>query len=50
MRRRRNPYIKCLKQSVTIRLDKNTVAYSKELSAKIGILPCLKGIADTLEE
>ena len=34
---RRNPYIKCLKQPVTIRLDKNTVAYFKELSDKVGM-------------
>ncbi|MFA5335429.1 MAG: BrnA antitoxin family protein [Candidatus Omnitrophota bacterium] len=37
MRGRRNPYIKYLKQPVTIRLDKNTVAYFKELSDKVGM-------------
>jgi uncharacterized protein (DUF4415 family) len=37
MRGRRNPYIKYLKQPVTIRLDKNTVAYFKELSGKVGM-------------
>ncbi len=37
MRGRRNPYIKYLKQHVTIRLDKNTVTYFKELSDKVGM-------------
>ncbi len=37
MHGRRNPYIKYLKQPVTIRLDKNTVAYFKELSDKVGM-------------
>ncbi|MFH0771139.1 MAG: BrnA antitoxin family protein [Candidatus Omnitrophota bacterium] len=37
MRGCRNPYIKYLKQPVTIRLDKNTVAYFKELSDKVGM-------------
>jgi predicted DNA binding CopG/RHH family protein len=33
----RNPYIKHLKQPVTIRLDKSTVAYFKALAAQLGI-------------
>ena len=37
MRGRRNPYIKYLKQPVTIRLDKNTVSYFKDLSGKVGM-------------
>lgn len=34
---KRNPYAKLLKQAVTIRLDNDTVAYFRELSAEIGI-------------
>ena len=34
---RRNPYVKRLKQQVTIRLDQDTVAYFKDLSEDIGI-------------
>ena len=33
----RNPYIKNLKQPITIRLDKNTVAYFKTLATDLGI-------------
>lgn len=33
----RNPYIKNLKQPITIRLDKNTVAYFKTLATNLGI-------------
>ena len=34
---KRNPYAKHLKKQVTIRLDRDTVAYFKELSGEIGI-------------
>jgi len=37
MRGRKNPYVKHLKQSVTIRLDKDTVAYFKSLAGESGI-------------
>ncbi|HIJ72738.1 MAG TPA: antitoxin [Candidatus Hydrogenedentes bacterium] len=37
MKGRRNPYVKYLKQSVTIRLDRDTVAYFKSLAADSGI-------------
>ena len=37
MKARRNPYVKLLKQSVTIRLDRGTVEYFKGLSAKTGL-------------
>ena len=37
MKARRNPYIKLLKQSVTIRLDRDTVEYFKELAIKTGL-------------
>ena len=33
----RNPYIKHLKQQITIRLDKDTVAYFKKLAGETGI-------------
>ena len=33
----KNPYIKHLKQPVTIRLDKATVAYFKALAAELGM-------------
>jgi uncharacterized protein (DUF4415 family) len=33
----KNPYIKQLKQPITIRLDKDTVAYFKSLAAEIGM-------------
>jgi uncharacterized protein (DUF4415 family) len=33
----RNPYIKDLKQPITIRLDKNTVSYFKALATKFGM-------------
>lgn len=32
-----NPYIKQLKQPITIRLDKNTIAYFKSLASEIGM-------------
>ncbi|MCX5753096.1 MAG: BrnA antitoxin family protein [Candidatus Krumholzibacteria bacterium] len=37
MKARRNPYVKLLKQSVTIRLDKETVEYFKGLAGKTGV-------------
>jgi len=37
MKGRRNPYIKYLKQPVTIRLDRDTVSYFKSISEETGI-------------
>ncbi len=37
MKGRKNPYIKLLKQPVTMRLDRDTVAYFKKMSEKTGI-------------
>jgi uncharacterized protein (DUF4415 family) len=37
MKGRRNPYVKYLKTPITIRLDKEAVAYFKELSTELGI-------------
>lgn len=37
MRGRKNPYVKYLKQPVTIRLDRDTVAYFKSLASETGI-------------
>lgn len=37
MKGRRNPYVRFLKQSVTIRLDRDTVAYFKELAERTGL-------------
>lgn len=37
MKARRNPYARFLKQPVTIRLDRDTVAYFKALSVEMGI-------------
>jgi predicted DNA binding CopG/RHH family protein len=37
MKSKKNPYAKLLKQSVTIRLDRDTVAYFKELAARTGL-------------
>ena len=37
MKGRKNPYVKHLKQPVTMRLDKDTVAYFKSLSEQSGI-------------
>jgi predicted DNA binding CopG/RHH family protein len=37
MRARKNPYVKLLKQPVTIRLDRETVAYFKKLAKKTGL-------------
>ena len=37
MKGKKNPYIKYLKQPITIRLDKDVVAYFKSMSTKTGI-------------
>ncbi len=37
MKARKNPYVKLLKQPVTLRLDRDTVAYFKGLAAKSGL-------------
>jgi len=37
MKGRKNPYIKHLKQPVTMRLDRNTVSYFKSMSEETGI-------------
>jgi uncharacterized protein (DUF4415 family) len=37
MKARRNPYIRLLKQPVTLRLDRDTVAYFKGLAAKTNL-------------
>jgi len=37
MKRKKNPYIKHLKQPVTIRLDKASVAYFKTMATELGI-------------
>jgi len=37
MKARKNPYVKLLKQPVTIRLDRDTVAYFKTMAAKTGL-------------
>ena len=37
MKGQKNPYIKHLKQPVTMRLDKSTVAYFKSLAAELGM-------------
>jgi len=37
MKARRNPYVKRLKQPVTIRLDRETVAYFKAMAVKTGL-------------
>jgi uncharacterized protein (DUF4415 family) len=37
MKSRRNPYPKLLKQSVTIRLDRETVQYFRLLASKTGL-------------
>ena len=34
---KRNPYAKDLKQQITIRLDRGTIAYFKQLSGETGI-------------
>jgi uncharacterized protein (DUF4415 family) len=37
MKARKNPYVRQLKQPVTIRLDRDTVAYFKGLAEKTGL-------------
>ena len=37
MKARKNPYAGLLKQSITIRLDRDTVAYFKALAARTGL-------------
>ncbi len=37
MKRRKNPYVKYLKQPVTMRLDRDTVAYFKSMAEEAGI-------------
>ena len=37
MKGKRNPYVKFLKQPITIRLEKDTVNYFKNLSSEIGM-------------
>ncbi|MBU1054730.1 MAG: BrnA antitoxin family protein [Proteobacteria bacterium] len=37
MKGRKNPYIKHLKQPVTIRLDRDTISYFKSMSEDLGI-------------
>ena len=37
MKGRKNPYVRLLKQPVTIRLDRDTVAYFKALAKKTGL-------------
>jgi predicted DNA binding CopG/RHH family protein len=37
MKGERNPYIKNLKQPITMRLDKTTVAYFKQLASELGM-------------
>ncbi|MFH1218967.1 MAG: BrnA antitoxin family protein [Candidatus Eisenbacteria bacterium] len=37
MKGRKNPYVKLLKQSITIRLDRDTVEYFKGMAAETGL-------------
>jgi uncharacterized protein (DUF4415 family) len=37
MKGRKNPYVKYLKQPVTMRLDRDTVVYFKEMAEETGI-------------
>ena len=37
MKARANPYVKLLKQPVTLRLDRDSVAYFKKLAAQTGM-------------
>lgn len=37
MKGEKNPYIKLLKQPITIRLDKETVTYFKALATELGV-------------
>jgi len=37
MKGEKNPYVSKLKQPITIRLDKDTIAYFKNLAAELGM-------------
>ena len=37
MKSRKNPYVRLLKQSVTIRLDRDTVTYFKAMAGETGL-------------
>ncbi len=37
MKGERNPYTKALKQPITMRLDKDTIAYFKSLATELGM-------------
>lgn len=37
MAARKNPYVRLLKQAVTIRLDRETVAYFKDMAGRTGL-------------
>ncbi len=37
MKARKNPYVKLLKQPVTLRLDRDCVAYFKKMAVKTGL-------------
>jgi hypothetical protein len=37
MKGRRNPYVRLLKQSITIRLDRDTVTYFKAMAGETGL-------------
>ena len=37
MKGEKNPYVKQLKQPITMRLDKSTIAYFKALAAELGM-------------
>jgi predicted DNA binding CopG/RHH family protein len=37
MKARRNPYVKLLKQPVTLRLDRDSVTYFKSIAARTGL-------------
>ena len=37
MKGKKNPYVKRLKQPITIRLDKETVSYFKALATELGV-------------
>lgn len=39
MKGRKNPYVKYLKQPVTMRLDRGTVTYFKSIAEEMGIPP-----------
>ena len=37
MKGRKNPFVKQLKQSITMRLDRDTIAYFKSLAEELGV-------------